>query len=65
MNGLVTADIENSAGEAVRLRAKYLVGTDGGRSTVRKIAGVEMSGATAPMKLLSAVARHPRRGARR
>ena len=29
----VTADIEDSAGEAVRLRAKYLVGTDGGRST--------------------------------
>lgn len=63
--GGVTADIENSAGEAVKLRAKYLVGTDGGRSTVRKIAGVEMTGATAPMKLLSAVARHPRRGARR
>src|SRR3984893_449130 len=27
----VTAGIEGSAGEAVKLRAKYLVGTDGGR----------------------------------
>jgi 3-(3-hydroxy-phenyl)propionate hydroxylase len=48
----VTADIEDSAGEAVKLRAKYLVGTDGGRSTVRKIAGIEMTGATAPSKWL-------------
>ncbi|HEY6493397.1 MAG TPA: bifunctional 3-(3-hydroxy-phenyl)propionate/3-hydroxycinnamic acid hydroxylase [Trebonia sp.] len=48
----VTADIENSAGEAVKLRAKYLVGTDGGRSTVRRIAGIEMTGATAPSKWL-------------
>jgi 3-(3-hydroxy-phenyl)propionate hydroxylase len=48
----VTADIENSAGEAVRLRARYLVGTDGGRSTVRKIAGVAMTGTTAPSKWL-------------
>ncbi|MDX6421352.1 MAG: 3-(3-hydroxy-phenyl)propionate hydroxylase, partial [Trebonia sp.] len=48
----VTADITGSAVEAVRLRARYLVGTDGGRSTVRKIAGVGMTGATAPSKWL-------------
>ena len=48
----VTADIEDSDGNAVRLRAKYLVGTDGGRSTVRKIARIEMTGATAPSKWL-------------
>jgi 3-(3-hydroxy-phenyl)propionate hydroxylase len=48
----VTAGIETSDGEAIRLRAKYLVGTDGGRSTVRKIAGIEMTGATAPSKWL-------------
>jgi 3-(3-hydroxy-phenyl)propionate hydroxylase len=48
----VTADIEDSDGNAVRLRAKYLVGTDGGRSTVRKIAGIAMTGATAPSKWL-------------
>jgi 3-(3-hydroxy-phenyl)propionate hydroxylase len=48
----VTAEIEDSTGEAVRLRAKYLVGTDGGRSTVRKVAGIEMTGTTAPSKWL-------------
>jgi 3-(3-hydroxy-phenyl)propionate hydroxylase len=48
----VTAQVETSNGEIVRLRAKYLVGTDGGRSTVRKIAGVAMTGATAPSKWL-------------
>jgi 3-(3-hydroxy-phenyl)propionate hydroxylase len=48
----VTADITDSAGEAVRLRARYLVGTDGGRSTVRKIAGITMTGTTAPSKWL-------------
>jgi 3-(3-hydroxy-phenyl)propionate hydroxylase len=48
----VTAEVEDSAGEAVRLRAKYLVGADGGRSTVRKIAGVTLTGATAPSKWL-------------
>jgi 3-(3-hydroxy-phenyl)propionate hydroxylase len=48
----VTAEIEVGNGEAVSLRAKYLVGTDGGRSTVRKIAGIEMTGATAPSKWL-------------
>jgi 3-(3-hydroxy-phenyl)propionate hydroxylase len=48
----VTAQIETSDGEAVNLRARYLVGTDGGRSTVRKIAGIEMTGATAPSKWL-------------
>jgi 3-(3-hydroxy-phenyl)propionate hydroxylase len=47
----VTADIERG-GETIRLRAKYLVGTDGGRSTVRKVAGVGMTGATAPSKWL-------------
>jgi 2-polyprenyl-6-methoxyphenol hydroxylase-like FAD-dependent oxidoreductase len=26
-----TADIKDSSGEAIRLRAKYFVGTDGGR----------------------------------
>jgi 3-(3-hydroxy-phenyl)propionate hydroxylase len=55
----VTADIEKSPGtagdgaaETIRLRAKYLVGTDGGRSTVRKIAVIGMTGSTAPSKWL-------------
>jgi 3-(3-hydroxy-phenyl)propionate hydroxylase len=48
----VTAQVETSDGETVALRARYLVGTDGGRSTVRRIAGVAMTGATAPSKWL-------------
>jgi 3-(3-hydroxy-phenyl)propionate hydroxylase len=49
----VMAHIErNGESEAVTLRAKYLVGADGGRSTVRKIAGVEMTGSTGPSKWL-------------
>jgi 3-(3-hydroxy-phenyl)propionate hydroxylase len=48
----VAAEIETGNSQTVRLRAKYLVGTDGGRSTVRKIAGIEMTGATAPSKWL-------------
>src|ERR1700739_782919 len=53
----ITAVIETSDGEAIRLRAKYLIGTDGGRSTVRKIAGIEMTGSTAPSKWLCARSR--------
>jgi 3-(3-hydroxy-phenyl)propionate hydroxylase len=48
----VTAEIETADGEAVSLRARYLVGADGGRSTVRNIAGIEMTGSTAPSKWL-------------
>ncbi|HEY1823646.1 MAG TPA: bifunctional 3-(3-hydroxy-phenyl)propionate/3-hydroxycinnamic acid hydroxylase [Trebonia sp.] len=59
----VTADITVNTGsgadggpadgsETVRLRARYLVGTDGGRSTVRRIAGIAMTGSTAPSKWL-------------
>src|ERR1700691_1209370 len=50
----VTAQIETGNGESVSLRARYLVGTDGGGSTVRKIAGIEMTGSTAPSKWLGA-----------
>src|ERR1700735_5570861 len=48
----VTAEVTTGDGEAVSLRARYLVGADGGRSTVRKIAGIEMTGSTAPSKWL-------------
>jgi len=37
---------------AVPIRAKYLVGADGGRSFVRKATKIEMEGDTAPMKWL-------------
>jgi 3-(3-hydroxy-phenyl)propionate hydroxylase len=48
----VTAEVTTGNGETVSLRARYLVGADGGRSTVRKIAGIEMTGSTAPSKWL-------------
>jgi 3-(3-hydroxy-phenyl)propionate hydroxylase len=48
----VTAEIETGDSETVGLRAKYLVAADGGRSTVRKIADIAMTGATAPSKWL-------------
>ncbi|UVK52614.1 FAD-dependent monooxygenase [Mesorhizobium sp. AR02] len=35
-------DLDLSGGQ--RLRAKYLVGCDGGRSTIRKVAGIEFAG---------------------
>jgi len=48
----VTATVTDRDGAELQIRAAYLVGTDGGRSTVRRLAGVEMTGSTAPMKWL-------------
>jgi 3-(3-hydroxy-phenyl)propionate hydroxylase len=48
----VTARVIDGDGEAVSLRASYVVGTDGGRSTVRRLIGVELTGRTAPDKWL-------------
>ncbi|MGD9796254.1 MAG: bifunctional 3-(3-hydroxy-phenyl)propionate/3-hydroxycinnamic acid hydroxylase [Acidimicrobiia bacterium] len=48
----VTAQISAPGGSALTVRASYLVGTDGGRSTVRRLAGIEMTGSTDPMKWL-------------
>ncbi|MDV7352711.1 bifunctional 3-(3-hydroxy-phenyl)propionate/3-hydroxycinnamic acid hydroxylase [Rhodococcus oxybenzonivorans] len=45
----VTA-LEN--GETVTIRARYVVGADGGRSFVRDAVGIELEGDTAPMKWL-------------
>jgi 2-polyprenyl-6-methoxyphenol hydroxylase-like FAD-dependent oxidoreductase len=39
-------------GETERLTADYLIGTDGGRSTVRKLAGIEFEGYTWPERFL-------------
>jgi 3-(3-hydroxy-phenyl)propionate hydroxylase len=41
-----------SGSETTTIRARFLVGADGGRSTVRQLAGVELTGATAPVKWL-------------
>jgi 3-(3-hydroxy-phenyl)propionate hydroxylase len=48
----VTADVTDADGTALRVRARYLVGADGGRSAVRQIAGIGMTGSTAPQKWL-------------
>jgi 2-polyprenyl-6-methoxyphenol hydroxylase-like FAD-dependent oxidoreductase len=40
----VTARLKSSSGEATTLRAKYLIGCDGGSSTVRKQAGIQLHG---------------------
>ena len=39
-------------GEPVVLKAQYLVGADGGRSTVRRLVGIELNGETNPSKWL-------------
>lgn len=48
----VTATVTDSTGGELLIRSAYLVGTDGGRSTVRRLADIEMQGSTAPMKWL-------------
>jgi 3-(3-hydroxy-phenyl)propionate hydroxylase len=49
--GRVTVTAERD-GVPVTLSADYLVGTDGGRSTVRKLAGIEFEGYTWPERFL-------------
>ncbi|MCX5215006.1 FAD-dependent monooxygenase [Kitasatospora sp. NBC_00240] len=46
-SGPVTVDVEGPDG-GYRLRTRYLVGCDGGRSTVRKLAGIAFPGVTGP-----------------
>ncbi|RHW28593.1 bifunctional 3-(3-hydroxy-phenyl)propionate/3-hydroxycinnamic acid hydroxylase [Nocardioides immobilis] len=48
----VRAMVEDASWTSSVIRARYLVGTDGGRSTVRRLAGIEMIGSTAPQKWL-------------
>jgi len=48
----VRAFIEEADGSPSVMTARYLVGTDGGRSTVRRVAGIELIGSTAPQKWL-------------
>ncbi|WP_371578363.1 SDR family oxidoreductase [Streptomyces sp. NBC_01314] len=49
----VAAEVE-SAGRTVRLRARYLVGCDGERSSVRRLAGIAFPGQDAERELLRA-----------
>jgi 3-(3-hydroxy-phenyl)propionate hydroxylase len=48
----VTAVVKGADGDDTTVRARYLVGADGGRSTVRQLAGIELTGTTAPVKWL-------------
>ncbi len=49
----VTATIRDRSG-TTRIRCRYLVGTDGGRSTVRKLTGIDFPGETRPFRMLIA-----------
>lgn len=48
----VTAQIRRADGEHATIRASFLVGADGGRSTVRDLVGIELEGTTEATKWL-------------
>jgi 3-(3-hydroxy-phenyl)propionate hydroxylase len=48
----VDVTVLNEAGETETLRGKYLVGTDGGSSTVRRLAGIPFEGFTYPERFI-------------
>jgi 3-(3-hydroxy-phenyl)propionate hydroxylase len=50
--GGVSAELSDAEGAPARVRARYVVGCDGGRSTVRRLIGVELTGKTAPDRWL-------------
>ena len=45
-------DHSNEAGESEKLRARYVIGTDGGSSTVRRLAEIEFEGFTYPERFI-------------
>jgi 3-(3-hydroxy-phenyl)propionate hydroxylase len=48
----VEATLEDDAGERLIVRARYLVGCDGGRSATRRMMGVSFDGTTSPTRWL-------------
>ena len=48
----VEATVTNESGETETLRARYLVGTDGGSSMVRRLAGIAFEGFTYPERFI-------------
>ncbi|SOB85939.1 FAD-dependent monooxygenase [Streptomyces sp. 1331.2] len=59
----VTVDYQDPDGEG-QLHARYLVGADGGRSTVRKLAGIGFPGVTSPDPVSRIAHVRPPEGAR-
>ena len=48
----IEATVTNAAGESETLRGKYLIGTDGGSSTVRRLADIAFEGFTWPERFI-------------
>ena len=48
----VDVTIINAAGETEKLRGRYVIGADGGRSTVRRLADIEFEGFTWPERFI-------------
>jgi 3-(3-hydroxy-phenyl)propionate hydroxylase len=48
----VEATVTNAAGESEKLRGKYLIGADGGSSTVRRLAEIAFEGFTWPERFI-------------
>jgi 3-(3-hydroxy-phenyl)propionate hydroxylase len=48
----VEATVTNQSGETEKLRGAYLIGTDGGSSTVRRAAGIKFEGFTWPERFI-------------
>jgi 2-polyprenyl-6-methoxyphenol hydroxylase-like FAD-dependent oxidoreductase len=48
----VEATVTNAAGETEKLRGQYLIGSDGGSSTVRRLAGIAFEGFTWPERFI-------------
>jgi 2-polyprenyl-6-methoxyphenol hydroxylase-like FAD-dependent oxidoreductase len=55
--GIVAELVETETGERRRVRAQYVVGADGGSSTVRSLAGIDRDGERATEKRLRLVVR--------
>src|SRR5258707_10568918 len=48
----VQATLTNAQGESEKLRGRYLIGADGGRSTVRRVADIQFEGFTWPERFI-------------
>jgi len=48
----VDVTITNAAGESEKIRGRYVIGADGGRSTVRRLAEIEFEGFTWPERFI-------------